>query len=222
MYYVEPQIHRWSARSATQVKALQQRLQNINDALVKAQIMLVQTVTDSTVHIPPPTPAPKNRYQTETLRAKLEMACNNFHLRSAASEIIAASLTGRQKGLNQPNPAKGPGVQPVVDAVAAGLFNDGNVTFQDAQNSVLRALTSKGGIKANNVHCALASMYGELSKHHHSGVSEALVLRKGEQTLEEAIGTMSVILFARRLYASDFDAVFYDSKGNPQATLSKL
>jgi hypothetical protein len=120
------------------------------------------------------------------------------------------------------NPAQGGGVQPVINAIAAGDFNDPNVTFQDVQKAVIGALTAKGDVKVNDIGCALASLYGELSKHHHTGVSEALSLREGEQTLTEAIGALSIILFARWLYASNFDAVYFDSMGNVKATLSSL
>ncbi|KAJ7368538.1 hypothetical protein DFH08DRAFT_28202 [Mycena albidolilacea] len=132
------------------------------------------------------------------------MSRNNLHLRSAL-EIITTSLVERQKFLGRLNPAKGGGVQPVINAIVMGDFNDPNVTFQDVQKAVVGALTAKGGVKVNDVGRALASLYGELSKHHHTGVSEALSLREGEQTLTEAIGAMSIILFARRLYASNFD-----------------
>ncbi|KAJ7683308.1 hypothetical protein B0H17DRAFT_1333307 [Mycena rosella] len=191
-----------------QINALQQRLKRANDELRKAEIALNQNVTTN-IHI------------NEGLRTKLEMGRNNLHIRSTI-EIITASLTERPKSLNRPNPAQGAGVQPVINAVAAGGFNDPNVTFQDAQKAVVGALTAKGGIKPNDISCALASLYCELSKRHHTGFSEALTLREGEQTLSEAIGTMSVILFARRLYASEFDAVYCDSESNTQANLSKL
>ncbi|KAJ7632055.1 hypothetical protein B0H17DRAFT_1339759 [Mycena rosella] len=191
-----------------QIKALQQRLQRANDELKKAEIVLNQNVTT-------------NIHSNEGLRTKLEIGRNNLHMRSTI-EIITASLTERHKSLNQQNPAQGAGVQPVINAVTAGGFNDPNVTFQDAQKAVVGALTAKGGIKPNDISRALASLYGELSKHHHTGVSEALTLREGGQTLSEAIGAMSVIIFARRLYASEFDAAYCDSESYIQTTLSKL
>jgi hypothetical protein len=132
------------------------------------------------------------------------------------------SLTERNKVLNLPNPARGSGVQPVINAMVARGYNDPNVTFLDAETTVIAKLTAKGGVKHRDVRRALATLYGELSKHHHTGVSEALILREGEQMLPEAISAMSVILFARRLYASHFDAEYYDAAGKVQATLSKL
>ncbi|KAJ7770429.1 hypothetical protein B0H16DRAFT_1515299 [Mycena metata] len=197
-----------AASHERQINALQQRLQTSNDELKKAEIALIQNIITHT-------------YINEGLRIKLERSHNNVHLRSAI-EIITASLSERQKGLGRANPAKGGSVQPVIDAIVLGDFNDPSVTFQDAQKAVLGALTAKGGIKVNDIGRALGSLYGELSKHHHTGVSEVLTLREGEQTLAEAIGAMSVILFARRLYASDFDAAYYDSTGKVQATLSAL
>ncbi|KAJ7457503.1 hypothetical protein FB451DRAFT_1564292 [Mycena latifolia] len=183
-----------------QINALQQQLR-------RAEVALNQSVMTNT-HI------------QEDLRRKLEISRNNLHLRSAI-EIIATSLE-RHKGLKRRNPAQGAGVQPVINAVAAGGFNDPTVIFQDSQKAVVGALTAKGGIKPKEISRALASLYGELSKHRHTGVSQALTLREGEQTLSEAIGAMSIVLFARRLYASDFDVVYYDSDGNIQVTLSKL
>lgn len=81
---------------------------------------------------------------------------------------------------------------------------------------------AKGGIKPQDLSHSLATLYGELSKHHHSGVSEALTLREGEQILSEAVGAMSIVLFVRRLYASDFDIIYYDQEGNVHITLSNL
>ncbi|KAF8208770.1 hypothetical protein K438DRAFT_1961338 [Mycena galopus ATCC 62051] len=195
-------------RLERQNNALQKRLQATNDNLKKAAVTIGNNVTAHT-------------HTTEHLRSLLEMSRNNLHLRSAM-EIITTSLTERNKGLNLPNPARGPGVQPVIDAMVAGAYNDPNITFLDAETTVIARVTAKGGVKHHDVRRALASLYGELSKHHHTGVSEALTLREGEQTLSEAISAMSVILFARRLYASNFDAEYYDAAGKVQATVSKL
>ncbi|KAJ7764111.1 hypothetical protein DFH07DRAFT_770518 [Mycena maculata] len=192
-------------RLERQINALQKRLQNTNDDLKTAAVTIGNNVTT-------------HAHVTENLRSQLEMSRNNLHLRSAI-EIIAASLTERNKGLNLPNPAHGPGVQPVIDAMVAGAYNDPNVTFLDAETAVIAKLS---GVKHRDVRRALATLYGELSKHHHTGVSETLTLREGEQTLPEAISAMSVILFARRLYASNFDAEYYNAAGKVQGTLSKL
>ncbi|KAJ7904741.1 hypothetical protein B0H14DRAFT_2664197 [Mycena olivaceomarginata] len=197
-----------TASHERQINYLQQRLQITNDELKNAEIALIRNVTTNT-------------YVNEGLRTKLEMSRNNLHLRSTI-EIITTSLVERQKFLGRSNPAQGGGVQPVINAIAAGDFNDPNVTFQDVQKAVIGALTAKGGVKVNDIGRALASLYGGLSKHHHTGVSDALSLREGEQTLTEAIGALSIILFARRLYASNFDAVYFDSMGNVKATPSSL
>ncbi|KAJ6595148.1 hypothetical protein DFH09DRAFT_1136292 [Mycena vulgaris] len=191
-------------RLERQINALQKRLQTTNDDLKTAAVTIGH-----------------NLNVTEHLRSQLEMSRDNLHLRSTI-EIITATLTERNKGLNLPNPARGSGVQPILDAMVAGTYNDPNVTFLDAETTVIGKFTAKGGVKHRDVRRALVTLYGELSKHHHTGVSEALTLREGEQTLPEAISAMSVILFARRLYASNFDAEYYDAAGKVQGTLSQL
>ncbi|KAF8209633.1 hypothetical protein K438DRAFT_2063075 [Mycena galopus ATCC 62051] len=195
-----------------QVGALYAQIDALYDRLMKAQIALNQAVLENT-------------RLTEDLRIKLQKSRNNFHMRSAVSEIIASSLTERQKALNHSNPVRGAGVQAVIDAVAAGGFDEAKVSFLDpvtfhaAQNAVVGALTgtAKSGIKVNDVTRALASLYEELSEHHQSGVSKTLDLHADGQTLAHAIAAMSVILFARRLYVSHFDATYRDANGRIHA-----
>ncbi|KAJ7834040.1 hypothetical protein B0H14DRAFT_2799657 [Mycena olivaceomarginata] len=117
---------------------------------------------------------------------------------------------------------KDAGVQPVINAVARGKFDDSTSTFQNAKATVIRKLTTHGRIKKHDVAHALASHYSEISKHHHTGVSDVLTLCHGEQTVAETIASLSLILFARRLYSSKFDALYTDANGNVPVTLSKL
>ncbi|KAF8217627.1 hypothetical protein K438DRAFT_5273 [Mycena galopus ATCC 62051] len=157
----------------------------------------------------------------EGLRIKLEKARNNLSLRSAI-EMIRTTLQERHKILKLSNPVQGSGVQKVIDTIAVGGFNDGNVTFEDAKNTVVKELTARGGIKTPDVGRALGVLYAEISKHHHTGVTESLTVRQGEQTLAEAIAIMSIILFARRVYGSVLNAAYYDSNNKFQFTLSTL
>ncbi|KAJ6499795.1 hypothetical protein DFH09DRAFT_1203648, partial [Mycena vulgaris] len=160
-----------------QINALQERLKN-------AEIALIQNVTTNT-------------YINEGLRTKLEMGRNNLHLRSAV-EIITTLPCPKAQRPQSPEFCPGSWRSACNQRRRGGwLQRPQRHIPRRPKKAVVGALTTKSGIKSNDIRRALASLYGELSKHHHTGVSDALTLREGEQTLSEAIGAMSVILFAR-------------------------
>ncbi|KAJ7201616.1 hypothetical protein GGX14DRAFT_655537 [Mycena pura] len=154
----------------------------------------------------------------EGLRLERERAKDNVNLRSSI-EIITTTLV-QQPGAKKR--VKGHGVQAVLDAIDAGVFNNASANFEKARAEVTAGLTRHGGIKAQDVTIALQSLYRLLSKPYHRGVSEVLIIRHGALPLADAIAAMSVIYFARQQYASRFDAVYEDSAGDPVLKLSDL
>ncbi|KAJ7834039.1 hypothetical protein B0H14DRAFT_2799653 [Mycena olivaceomarginata] len=209
------------------MKELVDQIVTLQNEHRETEVALTENVGKITVLYPLPTirlrPSLTGRFKNtnETLQAELERAKNNLTLRSAV-EIITTTLTECQQTLNRRNRVKDAGVQPVIDAVVRGKFDDLTSTFHDAKATVIRKLTTHGGIKKHDVARALASLYGEISKHHHTGVSDVLTLRHGEQTVAETIASLNLILFARQLYSSKFDALYMDANGNVLVTLSKL
>ncbi|KAJ7201062.1 hypothetical protein GGX14DRAFT_571635 [Mycena pura] len=157
----------------------------------------------------------------EGLRVELERARNNLNLRTAI-EIITTTLVQQHGYEKIPEFVNGLGVQPVIDAVVEGHFNNAGAKFNDAQATVTAGLMPHGGIEAYDIGSALSSLYSELSTHYHGGVSKVLTVRHGEQTLAEAIATMSIVLFARQQYASRFDAQYEDFTGKIVLKLSDL
>ncbi|KAJ7639241.1 hypothetical protein FB45DRAFT_1055395 [Roridomyces roridus] len=160
---------------------------------------------------------------TEDLRSRLETSSENLHIRSAI-EIITATLTERSKALNLPNhEMSGTGrVQPILNALGAGAYDDHKINFVDAETAVIEALSPNGGVTHRDVRQVLGRLWVELSMHHRSGVSEVLTLNEGELMLPETISAMAVVLFARRLYFSDFDAEYRDSTGRVRGTVSRI
>ncbi|KAJ7117697.1 hypothetical protein C8R44DRAFT_738580 [Mycena epipterygia] len=75
------------------------------------------------------------------------------------------------------------------------------VHYADAQAAVVAEVAAGGG-----------DIVWELSKHH-EGVTEKIEIRHGEQTMAEAVVAMSILLFARRLFDCQLDAVYTDVAG---------
>ncbi|KAJ7206075.1 hypothetical protein GGX14DRAFT_397339 [Mycena pura] len=157
------------------------------------------------------------KHINETLRVQLEIAHNNLNMRSAV-EIVTTTLKERSLNLSD----RTSGVQPTINDIVAGRFDARGIRFQDAEGAVFARLTAQGGIQSQDVAHALKTLYHELSKTRHRGVSKILTVRDGEQPLAEAIAALSLILFARRLYGSSFNACFMDEAGITILTLSDL
>ncbi|KAJ6498901.1 hypothetical protein C8R45DRAFT_1093190 [Mycena sanguinolenta] len=159
----------------------------------------------------------------EDLHTVVKQSRNNLNLRSGM-EIICEMLRLKAKSTD---PRLGPGVQSVLDAVAAGSFDaqpagsSGVVHYQTALSDVINAVGAKGGIQTKTVGYAHASLYHTLSKYDHGGVTRTIKVCQSEQTLEEAVAAMAVLLFARRLWGCQLDAEFTDSSGCI-TTISKL
>ncbi|KAJ7666886.1 hypothetical protein DFH06DRAFT_1184959 [Mycena polygramma] len=213
----------------TAERALQRQADAFEEAQ-KIEMTLTSAVTSSSVCRPPRkgsvdlcvqlTACPK--YTIEALRAELEARKNNLNLRSAI-EIIAASLVERQKALGLPNPVRGPGVQDVIDAAVAGGFDSAGITFAASQAKVINAFAAKGGIKPQDLKRAYARLYGELLKHHHTGVTKALKIKENEQTPTEVGACMAFVMYGRDLCQSRFDIVYYDVQDNVEIpTLATL
>ncbi|KAJ7212973.1 hypothetical protein GGX14DRAFT_564020 [Mycena pura] len=156
----------------------------------------------------------------ELLKMDLHKIQNKLNLRSAI-EIVAYTLDERCKSLNLVNPATGSGVQKIIDAAVRGGYDDGGVTFEKSKATVIKAVTTRGGIKPVEVREALRTLY-DLSKDFHPGLSETLEVHHGKQTVPEAIAAMSIIHFAQCAYGSNLDAVYYNSNKKPQFTISAL
>ncbi|KAJ7134686.1 hypothetical protein C8R44DRAFT_771138 [Mycena epipterygia] len=157
-----------------------------------------------------------NLRKISDLQTYVQKIQNNLHLRSAL-EIVAEVL--RLKANQQPraNLRLASGVQAVLNAIGKGSFDAPGtlaaVHYVDAQAAVIAAVAA-GGVKTKDIAEALGKLYGELSKHHyHGGVTEQIEIRDGEQTMAETVAAMSVLLFARRLFGCQLDAVYTDAAG---------
>ncbi|KAJ7212969.1 hypothetical protein GGX14DRAFT_619652 [Mycena pura] len=194
-----------TAAHERQMLALQQELKSSWSEVTQARVDLVKNVSEHLLKI-------------ELLKMDLHKIRNEFNLRSAI-EVVAYTLDERHKSLNLVNPAKGSGVQKVIDAVVRGGFDDRGSTFEKSKAIVIKA---RGGIKPAEVHDALRTLYSELSKDHHPGSSQILAVRHGKQTVPEAIAALSIVHFAQHAYGSNLDATYYNSNNKPQFTLSDL
>ncbi|KAJ6621008.1 hypothetical protein B0H10DRAFT_1945645 [Mycena sp. CBHHK59/15] len=144
-------------------------------------------------------------------RGKLEQQhLNNLNLQSAI-EIIS-EVFWQKASLRAPKLLLASRVQPILDAIVGGSFDD-HVKYADAQAAVVAAVASQGGISVKAITQSLSKLYMELSKNHHSGVSDTIEICENEQTMAEAIAAMSILLYARRLYGSPLDAVLRDEDG---------
>jgi len=163
-----------------------------------------------------------NLRKISDLQTDVQEMHNNLNLRSAL-EIIAEVLRLRANHPPVVNLRLAPGVQSVLDAIGKGSFDApgaatvggglAGVQYADAQAAVVAAVAAGGGITAKNIAQGLGKLYGELSKHQHPGVSKQISIRHGEQTMAEAIAAMSVLLFARRLFGCQLDAVYKNAAG---------
>ncbi|KAJ7489484.1 hypothetical protein FB451DRAFT_1225051 [Mycena latifolia] len=141
---------------------------------------------------------------------------NNLNLRSAL-EIVAEVLRLKANQLPDANLRLAPGVQSVLDAIGKGSFDRPGalaaVHYADAQAAVVAAVASGGEVEAKNIAQALGTLYGELSKCHHGSVTRRIEIRHDEQTMAETVVAMSILLFARRLFGCQLDAVYTDAAG---------
>ncbi|KAJ7507227.1 hypothetical protein B0H11DRAFT_2185697 [Mycena galericulata] len=148
------------------------------------------------------------------LQMELQRIRNNLDLRSGM-EIVAEALRIRHNQTPAPMFRLASGVQPVLDAIANGLFDSpgGRVRYAVVQADVIAAVAAGGGVTTKNVHQALGKLYGKLSKQHHGGVSQQIQIREADQTMAEAVAAMSILLFARSLIGCRLDAVFTTAEG---------
>ncbi|KAJ6578064.1 hypothetical protein B0H19DRAFT_574829 [Mycena capillaripes] len=160
--------------------------------------------------------AKDNLRKISDLEIEVKRIQNNLNLRSGI-EIVAEVLRLKSKQPPIMEPALPVGVQPVLDAIGNGSFDSPGVLgglglrYQDVEATIVAAVAAGGEMTMKSLKQTLNKIYGELSKYHPTGISHRIVIQHGEQTIEEAVVCMSVLLFARRLFGCRLDAVYTDS-----------
>ncbi|KAJ6620217.1 hypothetical protein B0H10DRAFT_1946270 [Mycena sp. CBHHK59/15] len=158
-------------------------------------------------HVPATDPITKLKLSISALKVQIAKIQNNLNPWSAI-EIIS-EVFWQKACIQAPKLLLAGSIQPILDAIVGRSFDD-HVKYADTQVAVVAAIALGGGIAAKAITQSLSKLYMELSKHHHSGVSDMIEIHENKQTMAEAIIAMSILLYTRQLYGSPLDAVLRD------------